>query len=80
LNKEQQIGTLAQGAQADVLVFDLESGDFSFSDTHLKVRQGNRRIVPHLVIKTGRVHNPGSIAIKLRDLYESDMEVFRAIG
>jgi dihydroorotase len=80
LSRGQQIGTLAPGAQADVLVFDLESGDFAFSDTHLKVRRGNSRIVPHLVIKTGRVHHPGSIAIKLRDLYESDMEVFRAIG
>jgi dihydroorotase len=80
LSRGQQIGTLAPGAQADVLVFDLESGDFSFTDTHLKVRQGTRRIVPRLVIKTGRVHHPGSIPIKLRDLYESDMEVFRAIG
>ena len=80
LNREWQIGTLAPGTQADVLVFDLESGDFSFTDTHLKVRQGTRRIVPHLAIKAGRVHNPGSIPIKLRDLYESDMEVFRAIG
>jgi dihydroorotase len=80
LNREHQIGTLASGAQADVLVFELESGDFSFSDTHLKVRRGDRRVVPHLVIKSGRVHHPGSIPIKLRDLYDSDMEVFRAIG
>ena len=80
LNREQQIGNLASGAQADVLVFELKSGDFSFSDTHLKVRRGDRRVVPHLVIKSGRVHNPGSIPIKLRELYDSDMEVFRAIG
>jgi len=80
LNRERQIGTLAPGAQADALVFELESGNFSFTDTHLKVRQGNRRIVPHLTIKAGQVHHAGSIPIKLRDLYESDMEVFRAIG
>jgi predicted amidohydrolase len=80
LNKEQQIGTLAPGAQGDVLVFDLESGNFSFTDTHLKARQGNRRIVPRLVIKSGRTYTAGSIPIKLRDLYESDMDVFRAIG
>jgi dihydroorotase len=80
LNREQRIGTLAPGAQADVLVFDLQSGNFSFTDTHLKVRQGSRRIVPHLTIKAGQVHPAGSIPIKLRDLYESDMEVFRAIG
>jgi len=80
LNRERQIGTLAPGAQADALVFELESGNFSFTDTHLKVRQGNRRIVPHLTLKAGQVHHAGSIPIKLRDLYESDMEVFRAIG
>jgi predicted amidohydrolase len=80
LSRAQQIGTLAPAAQADILVFDLESGDFSFTDTHLKVRHGNRRIVPHLVIKEGEVYSPGSIPIKLRDLYESDMEVFRALG
>jgi dihydroorotase len=80
LRREQEIGTLAPGSLADVLVFDLESGDFSFTDTHLKVRQGNRRIVPQLTIKAGHVHNAGSLPIKLRDLYESDMDVFRAIG
>ena len=77
LNREQQIGTLSPGAQADVLVFDLESGNFSFTDTHLKVRQGNGKIVPRLVIKSGQVYTAGSIPIKLRDLYESDMDVFR---
>jgi dihydroorotase len=80
LRREHQIGTLASGAQADVLVFDLESGNYSFADTHLKVRQGSSKIVPRLVIKSGRAHVAGSIPIKLRDLYESDMEVFRAIG
>ncbi|HXI39652.1 MAG TPA: amidohydrolase/deacetylase family metallohydrolase [Bryobacteraceae bacterium] len=80
LNRERQIGTLAPGAQADALVFELESGNFSFTDTHMKVRQGNKRIVPHLTIKAGQVHHAGSIPIKLRDLYESDMDVFRAIG
>ncbi len=68
LNRERQIGTLAPGAQADALVFELESGNFSFTDTHLKVRQGTRRIVPHLTIKVGQVHHAGSIPIKLRDL------------
>jgi dihydroorotase len=80
LHREQQIGTLGPGAQADVLVFDLESGSFPFTDTHLKVRQGSRRIVPRLVIKSGRTYTAGSVPIKLRDLYESDMDVFRAIG
>ncbi len=80
LGREREIGTLASGAQADVLVFDVEPGDFPFTDTHLKVRNGSRRIVPRLVVKRGQAYLPGSFPIRLRDLYESDLEVFRAIG
>ncbi len=79
LHREREIGTLASGARADILVFDVETGDFPFTDTHLAVRRGSRRIVPTLVIKRGQVHLPGSAKIHLRDLYDSDMEVFRAI-
>ncbi len=80
LGREREIGTLAPGAQADMLIFDVESGDFPFADTHLKVRHGSRRIVPRLVVKRGQAHMPGSFPIRLRDLYESDLDVFRAIG
>jgi hypothetical protein len=62
------------------LIFDLETGDFPFTDTHLEVCRGFRRIVPHLVVKKGRVHVPGSFSIELRELYESDRDVLRAIG
>jgi dihydroorotase len=79
LGREREIGTLAPGAQADALVFDMESGDFPFTDTHLKVRNGSRRVVPRLVIKRGQAYVPGSFPIHLRELYESDMDVFRAI-
>jgi dihydroorotase len=80
LGREQNIGNLRPGSVADLLIFDIESGDFPFTDTHLKVCRGSRRIVPHLVVKKGRVHAPGSISIDLRELYESDMDVIRGIG
>jgi len=80
LGREHEIGTLAPGALADVLVFDVETGQFSYTDTHLKVGYGDRRIVPRLLVKAGQVHAPGSFAVNLRALYDSDMEVFRAIG
>jgi dihydroorotase len=80
LGREREIGTLAPGAHADVLVFDIATGDFPFTDTHLAVRNGSRQIVPKLVVKGGQVHLPGSANVRLRDLYESDLEVFRAIG
>jgi dihydroorotase len=80
LGREQAIGTLRPGSVADILVFEVETGDFAFTDTHLSVRNGSRRIAPRLVVKSGRVYLPGTLPVVLRDLYESDEEVFRAIG
>jgi dihydroorotase len=80
LGRDQTIGTLRRGSAADILVFDLESGDFSFTDTHLKVCKGSRRMVPRLVVKNGETYAPGTLPVALRELYESDEEVFRAIG
>jgi dihydroorotase len=80
LGREQQIGSLRPGAQADVLVFEIESGNFPFTDTHLKMCYGSERIVPQLVVKKGRPYIPGSLPVRLRDLYESDLAVFRSIG
>jgi dihydroorotase len=80
LGREQEIGTLAVGTRADVLVFDVESGNFPFTDTHLKVRNGSKRILPQLVIKKGQPYLPGSLPVRMRDLYDSDLAVFQAIG
>ena len=54
LGREREIGTLAPGAQADVLVFDVESGDFPFTDTHLKVRNGTEESFPGWSSREGR--------------------------
>ena len=80
LGKEHKIGTLKPGTIADLLVFDLEAGEFEFTDTHLKVCKGSKKIVPTLVLKRGQVYVPGAFQVRLRDLYESDADVFQAIG
>jgi len=80
LGRENEIGTLTPGARADIFVFALEKGEFCFTDTHLAVRRGSENITPFLVIRNGIVHVPGSLPIRVRDLYDSDMDVFRAIG
>jgi dihydroorotase len=80
LHREREIGTLAAGSTADVFVFDLQNGEFVFTDTHLKARTGRARIVPHLVVKDGNPYTPGSLPVRLRDLYASDSDVFQAIG
>jgi len=80
LGKDHLIGTLRPGSLADLLVFDFQTGDFEFTDTHLNVRRGSKRIVPILVTKRGEAYMPGSFDVHFRDLYLSDEDVFRAIG
>jgi dihydroorotase len=80
LGKEHEIGTLRPGSTADLLIFDLQAGDFEFTDTHLNVRRGSKKFVPTLVLKRGQVHMPGSLEVRLRDLYDSDVDVFRALA
>lgn len=79
LGKENELGTLHQGAAADVLVFDIELGEFSFIDTHFEVLKGERRLRPILVIRNGIVLQPPSEPVRLRELYESDHDVFRSL-
>ncbi|MCW5977916.1 MAG: amidohydrolase/deacetylase family metallohydrolase [Bryobacteraceae bacterium] len=80
LKRDEEIGSLRPGSRADVFVFDVESGDFAFTDTHLKVRKGDRKIVPRLTVRGGAAHLAGSLPVRFRPLYDSDAEVFRAIG
>jgi dihydroorotase len=80
LGKDQEIGTLRPGSRADVLQFDLQEGEFQFLDTHFEKRTGSRCIVPKRVVKDGVMHLPGSVPIRLREMFESDLDVFRAMG
>jgi len=74
------IGSLEVGGPADLLQFKLEEGEFKFQDTHLETRIGSRSIVPVRVVKDGVVHIPGATKFNLRDFFESDLELFRAMG
>ena len=73
------MGTLAPQTTADVLVFEVETGEFEFEDTHLRLEKAERRIRPTLVIKNGNCFTPGSYRGRLRDLYACDEEVFRQV-
>lgn len=50
-----EIGTLAPGAVADVAVFSLREGDFSFYDIDEEIRRGDRLLVNELTVVGGRV-------------------------
>jgi dihydroorotase len=79
LHREGEIGTLRKGAVADVLVFEEEEGEFEFLDTHFRSVKGGRRLKAVQAIRRGELLKPGSYSAPLRDLYESDHEVFRAV-
>ena len=47
-------GSLEVGRSADITVFDVEDGEFSFDDCYRQTRKGRRRFMPKLVFKAGR--------------------------
>jgi dihydroorotase len=80
LGLEREIGSLRVGFRADLLQFDLVAGEFKFQDTHFRTRVGSHHIVPRTVVKDGVVHEPGSVPVQLREMFESDLDVFRSMG
>jgi dihydroorotase len=50
-----EVGGLRVGMAADVAVFALEEGQFSFYDAHDAARTARQRLVPKVVVKAGRV-------------------------
>lgn len=61
------LGTLAEGAVADVAVFWLAEGDFQFMDSQEQSRLGHRKLVPVATVKAGRIYGSSSIPIVLME-------------
>ena len=57
------LGTLREGAEADVAVFDLSEGDFGFVDALGQMRQGHRKLVPVATVKAGKIYGSASIPV-----------------
>ncbi len=53
-----EIGTLRPGAEADVSVLDLREGEFVFTDSDGKTRNGRHKIEPVATILAGKVYYP----------------------
>ncbi len=51
--RRPDLGTLAVGSPADVALFRLETGDFTFQDIHLNERRGDRLLVNALTMVAG---------------------------
>ena len=52
----EELGTLREGAEADVAVFSLAEGDFEFVDALGEKRLGHRKLVPVATVKSGKIY------------------------
>lgn len=57
------IGTLREGAEADVAVFHLAEGDFTFEDAMGEKRIGHRKLIPAATVKAGKLYGSASIPV-----------------
>jgi dihydroorotase len=57
------LGTLREGAEADVAVFAIAEGDFTLVDSHGQKRVGHRRLAPVATVKAGRPYGSASIPV-----------------
>lgn len=55
LGVPDRAGTLTPGAWGDAVIWDLEEGSFALEDSRGETRTGRQRLVPHMVIKGGKV-------------------------
>jgi dihydroorotase len=57
------LGTLREGAEADVAAFQLAEGDFEFVDALRQKRMGHRKLVPVATVKAGKIYGSASIPV-----------------
>ena len=57
------LGTVREGAEADVAVFHLAEGDFDFADSLGAHRLGHRKLVPVATVKAGKIYGSASIPV-----------------
>ena len=57
------LGTLREGAEADVAVFALREGDFPLTDALGHLRIGHRKLIPVATVKSGRLYGAATIPV-----------------
>jgi dihydroorotase len=57
------LGTLKEGAEADVAVFAIDQGDFEFTDALGAKRTGARKLRPVATVKAGKIYGSASIPV-----------------
>ncbi len=55
-----EIGTLKPGADGDVSILDLAVGDFTFTDSDGRTRQGRQKLHPEVTVRAGKLFYPAA--------------------
>jgi len=63
MGMENEIGTLKVGAYSDVAVFDLQEGDFEFTDVLKVTMIGHQKLVPVATVKGKNIYTPSSFGL-----------------
>lgn len=61
------LGTLAIGAPADLAVFRVASEPVEMWDTHLQVRQWDRKLQVEATVRAGQVHRPEELQVETEE-------------
>ncbi|MCW5981471.1 MAG: amidohydrolase/deacetylase family metallohydrolase [Bryobacteraceae bacterium] len=56
-------GSLREGAEADIAVFQMDEGDFEFTDALGETRIGHRKLRPVATVKSGRLYGSAAIPV-----------------
>ncbi len=63
LDFPQGFGTLREGAEADVAVFELREGKFDFTDSEHQTRTGRLKLCPVATVKSGQIYGGPTRAV-----------------
>ena len=80
LNRSDQIGTLRTGSIADIAVFSLDDGAFTFTDAHGRVETGAKMISPCLTVRAGKVYYPDDLKVELAETERRAKEMVAITG
>jgi dihydroorotase len=57
------IGTLKEGSEGDLAIFDMEEGDYEFRDARGEMRMGHQRLRPAATVKGGQLYGAATIPV-----------------
>ena len=61
------LGTLKPGTIADLSVFELEEGEFTFTDVRDQVETGSQMLQPVLTVRAGAVYDPADLEEEMEE-------------